>query len=200
MPTNGTAGVLRWRLIDERVVESLVVPLAVIVCYELGERPPQVPLTERDDAIQAFLFDGAYEPLRMRIAIGRHERCPNQPEASRSEEALDRGAPLPIAIADQHAIPAEDPINIVGQVAHRLDDERVITRDLDSRNTVCGLCWPPTRACTPVRSSICKLAGCYGRPRFSLMPIIARRGSMKIEGRPKFGLNRLSVARPSSAV
>ena len=56
VPANGTVGVLRWRVIDELVVESLVVPLTVIVCYELGKRPPQVPLTERDDAIQAFLF------------------------------------------------------------------------------------------------------------------------------------------------
>ena len=46
-------------------------------------------------------------------------RCPDQPDASRCEEALDGGAPLPIAIADQHAIPAEDRIDIIGQVAHR---------------------------------------------------------------------------------
>ena len=36
-------------------------------------------------------------------------------------------------------------------------------------------------------------------PRFSLTPSIARRGSRKTVGRPKFGLNRLSVARLSSA-
>jgi len=38
------------------------------------------------------------------------------------------------------------------------------------------------------------------RPRFSLTPIIARRGSMNALGRPKFGLDRLSVARPLTIV
>jgi hypothetical protein len=38
------------------------------------------------------------------------------------------------------------------------------------------------------------------RPRFNLTPNIARRGSLKAVGWPKFGLNRLSVASPSSAV
>jgi hypothetical protein len=32
---------------------------------------------------------------------------------------------VPLAV-DQHAIPAEDPIDIVGQVAHRSDDERFV--------------------------------------------------------------------------
>src|SRR4051812_28396874 len=38
------------------------------------------------------------------------------------------------------------------------------------------------------------------RPRFSLTPTIARRGSMKTVATLKFGLNRLSLASPSSAV
>ena len=83
-------------------------------------------LTERDHAIEAFFFDRAYEPLRMRIAIGRPKRCPNHPDAGRREEALDSSAPLPIAIADQHAIAAENAINRVGQLAHRLDHERLV--------------------------------------------------------------------------
>ena len=40
----------------------------------------------------------------------------------------------------------------------------------------------------------------YWRPRFNRTPTIARRGSTKTVGRPKFGLAKLSVARLSSAV
>jgi hypothetical protein len=35
----------------------LVVPLAVVVRDGLGDRSPKVSFTERDDAIEAFLFD-----------------------------------------------------------------------------------------------------------------------------------------------
>jgi len=62
----------------------------------------------------------------MRIAVGRQEQCPNHPDACCCEKALNGGAPLPIAVADQHAVPAENPIDIVGQVAHRLDNERLV--------------------------------------------------------------------------
>src|SRR5206468_7343204 len=41
---------------------------------------------------------------------------------------------------------------------------------------------------------------CHWLPRCSLTPNIARRGSVKTMGRPKFGLNRSSVASSSSAL
>ena len=54
------------------------------------------------------------------------ERCPNDSDACRREHALDGGAPFPIAIADQQGITAEHSINTVGEVAHRLDHERLV--------------------------------------------------------------------------
>jgi hypothetical protein len=48
---------LPWRAIDELVVQPLVVPLAVVVRFELGNHSPRVSFTERDDAIEAFLFN-----------------------------------------------------------------------------------------------------------------------------------------------
>jgi hypothetical protein len=98
----------------------------MIVRYEISERSPKMAFTEQDHAIEALLSDRAYEPLRMRIAVGRQERCPNHPNTCCCEEALHAGAPLLIAIANQKAIAAENPIDIVGQVAHRLDDERLV--------------------------------------------------------------------------
>jgi hypothetical protein len=98
----------------------------MVVDDELGEHPPEMAFTKRNDTIKAFLFDRAYKPLRVRIAGGRQRRCSNHPDASCCEKALDGGAPLPIAIADQYAIPTKNPIDIVGQVAHRLEHERLV--------------------------------------------------------------------------
>jgi hypothetical protein len=51
-----------------------MVALAVIVDYELRERMPQVQLAERDETVQALLFDRANKPFRMRVAIWRAKR------------------------------------------------------------------------------------------------------------------------------
>ncbi len=45
---------------DEFIVETLVVPLSVIVHYVFGYRCPQVSLTERYDAVETLSADGLY--------------------------------------------------------------------------------------------------------------------------------------------
>ena len=62
----------------------------------------------------------------MRITVRGQQRCPNHSDTCGREKALHGGAPLPIMIADQQAVPAERPIDIVSQVAHRLNDERLV--------------------------------------------------------------------------
>ncbi len=125
-PMNRTADALLERTIDQLVVDPLVIPFAMVVCDEIGERPPKMPFTERDHAIQALLSDRAHKSLCMGIAVRRQDRRPNNPDACRREEALDGGAPLSIAIADQHTVRAEHAVDIIGQVTHRLDDERFV--------------------------------------------------------------------------
>jgi hypothetical protein len=56
---------------NEPVLDALVIPLAVVVGPELGQRPSQAGLTDEHQAVQAFLFDRAHEPLGVRIAIRR---------------------------------------------------------------------------------------------------------------------------------
>src|SRR5262245_48880519 len=51
-----------------------------------------------------------------------------------------------------------------------------------------------------IKSLSALLADRYSRPNCSLTPTMARRGSVKTVGRPKFGLYKLSAARPSSAL
>jgi hypothetical protein len=89
--------------VDQFVAEPVMVAFAMIVDEGLGERTAEVPLTKRNKAVQAFLFDGANKPLRVRIAVRRAERCPDYSHTGRLKQVSNRGTPLPIAIADQEA-------------------------------------------------------------------------------------------------
>ena len=80
---NGTTGTLRLRRIDQFVAKSLVVAFAMVMRHEIGERPPKMAFSERDDAIEAFFFDRADEAFRVCIAVRRTGRCPNHADARR---------------------------------------------------------------------------------------------------------------------
>src|SRR5207237_9588193 len=60
--------------IDEIVPEALVIAFAMIVEDVLGKRVTQVPLTERNETVQALFLDRANKPLRIRVAIWRANR------------------------------------------------------------------------------------------------------------------------------
>jgi hypothetical protein len=72
-PANGDAGIRRHS-VDQFVAEPLMIAFAVVVDHDLRERMPQVPLTDRDETIQALFFDRPDESLRMRVAIRRAKR------------------------------------------------------------------------------------------------------------------------------
>jgi hypothetical protein len=78
-----------------------MVPFTVVVGLELGKRTVEVPLSERNEALKAFLFDGTDEPLRVCAAVRRPERYPYDPHTSRFEDASNGGTPLAITVADQ---------------------------------------------------------------------------------------------------
>jgi hypothetical protein len=54
---HGAGRVTRRRAREEAIVETLMIPLAVVVLDKLPDRPPEVPLSDRHDPIQTFLFD-----------------------------------------------------------------------------------------------------------------------------------------------
>ena len=56
-PPNGAGVMLVADTVNQVVAETLMIALAMIVRDELGERTTEVPLTEKNDAVQAFLFD-----------------------------------------------------------------------------------------------------------------------------------------------
>jgi len=56
-PPNSAGVKCVWVAVDQFIAEALMVALAMIVDYELGERATEMALTERNHAVQAFLFD-----------------------------------------------------------------------------------------------------------------------------------------------
>ena len=64
----------RWRSLQELVVESLVVSLAMVVVDVLAHAETQVPFAEGDDATETLLFNRADEPLGIRVEIGTLRR------------------------------------------------------------------------------------------------------------------------------
>jgi hypothetical protein len=56
-PPNGADVMPVSNTVNQVVAETLMIALAMIVRDELGERSTEVPLTERNDAVQAFVFD-----------------------------------------------------------------------------------------------------------------------------------------------
>jgi hypothetical protein len=73
----------------------------MVVGDELSSGPTKVPLAQRDDTMEAFLFHRADKPFRMRVAVRRARRRLEYTNASRREPLLHRFAPLRIAIADE---------------------------------------------------------------------------------------------------
>ena len=60
----------RWRSLQELVVESLVVSLAMVVVDVLAHEETHVPFAEGDDATETLLFHRADEPLGIRVEMG----------------------------------------------------------------------------------------------------------------------------------
>jgi hypothetical protein len=56
-PPNSTGVTCVWVAVDQFIAEALMVALSMIVGHELGERATEMPFTERNDTVQAFLLD-----------------------------------------------------------------------------------------------------------------------------------------------
>jgi hypothetical protein len=52
-------------IVDQPIVDSLVIPLDVVVLHVLSHGVPQMSLSERNDPRQTFGLDGAHESFRM---------------------------------------------------------------------------------------------------------------------------------------
>ena len=103
---------------QELVVESLVVSLAMVVFYVLVDETTQMPLAERDHACETLLFDRPDEPLGIGVEIGILRRQPNRLNTG----ALQYNA-RPQWLADAHAALDAAVATACGWSAETSDDE-----------------------------------------------------------------------------
>ena len=66
-PTTNPAPGRPGPVIDERVVQPLMIPLAMIVSHELCDGSSKVALADRYDPIETFLFNGSHKAFGVRI-------------------------------------------------------------------------------------------------------------------------------------
>ena len=85
-PTDPT---LTWNghdALDQRIAQPLMIAFVMIVRDVLGHGLPKVPLAERKEAIQTFMFDRPNEALSMRIRIRRPPRGLHNADATRAQQ------------------------------------------------------------------------------------------------------------------
>jgi hypothetical protein len=61
--------------LDQPIPQPLMIPLALIVLDEFRHDSSEMALAERQHPVEAFLFNGPHEPLRVRIRIRGLPRC-----------------------------------------------------------------------------------------------------------------------------
>ena len=113
---------------QELVVESLVVSLAMVVFYVLVDETTQMPLAERDHACETLLFDRPDEPLGIGVEIGTLRRQPNRLNTGALQDLAKDPRIEGIAVVNQMARPAQTAIDRVGQIAGLLLHPRAARR------------------------------------------------------------------------
>ena len=93
-----------WRSRNQLVVETLVIPFAMVVRDKFRDRAPEMTLPHRNHPVEAFLFDRSDEPLRVRIRV--RSACWRQDHADASLAKLlsHHAAPFSIPVADERAV------------------------------------------------------------------------------------------------
>jgi hypothetical protein len=87
-----------------------MIPLTMIVINEFLEGASKVALAERHDPIEALVLNRPYEPFSMGVRIGRLKRRLRHLHSGLAQELWHVPAPLPITIADQHVVIAQQPV------------------------------------------------------------------------------------------
>ena len=87
---------------DQSVTEPLMVPLPVVMRYELVDRADQVPFSEQDQFVQTLLADRPYEPFRVSVGVRSLDRSQDDTHSRLIEEPSKFLRPLAVSVADQH--------------------------------------------------------------------------------------------------
>ena len=92
---------------DQRIVQPLMTPLAVVMLDILMQSTSEMAFTHRNHPVEAFFFDRAHEALCVRIRVRRPHGRQHDVNPGVAQESLYVRAPFPIVVTDQHAVLAQ---------------------------------------------------------------------------------------------
>src|SRR5687768_3902683 len=123
-PMDRTLAPPRRTPIDQSIIETLVIPLPMVVFDKFGERASEMGLAQGHYPIEALVLDRPHEPLGIRVRIGR-KRSPHNVHARIAQQLSHVLASLGITITNQHAMGAQQAIRL-GEHATHLSHEQAI--------------------------------------------------------------------------
>jgi hypothetical protein len=83
------------------LVERAVWPMRVVVDDVLAQDRLELPAGDDQDAVETFPPGAADPALRVRLRPWSRDRCPGDPESLRTEDLVEGGRELAVAVADQ---------------------------------------------------------------------------------------------------
>ena len=105
---------------DQLVVETLMIPLGMIVSEVLVNRIRQRLFAQHHHMIQGFLFDRAHEPLAMGIQIRTLGRQDNGVHPAVLEEGIKRLRELRVSVVHQVALAPKEPFKAIRELPRAL--------------------------------------------------------------------------------
>src|SRR5262249_6384540 len=97
------AAVRSWWTLNQGVLETLMIPLAVVMRNELRHCSSEVPFAQQNHAVETFLLDRPHKPLRVRIRIRGLIRLSPDSIPRLAQPLAHRRAPLRVPITHQYA-------------------------------------------------------------------------------------------------
>ena len=114
-----------WRSRNQLVVETLVIPFAMVVRDKFRDRAPEMTLPYWNHPVETFLFDRSDEPLSVRIRVRSARRRQNHADASVAKLLSHCTAPFSIPIADERAMADQYAVISRGDEPHHLAHEEL---------------------------------------------------------------------------
>jgi hypothetical protein len=110
--------------LDQLSAEALVLPFRLVVDHILRHRPTEVSFTERDDPVQALLAYRTNPTLGERIQVGAPRGESKNCYAVVLEHSSEGCREERVSIEDHASGAAEEPVELVGDVARDLEHPR----------------------------------------------------------------------------
>src|SRR5512134_1653013 len=98
MPVH-SAGTALWCALNEGVLQTLMIPLAMVMHDKLRHRSSEVTFPDRNDPVETLLLHRPHEPLRVCIRVRSLIGCPHHANPRLPEPFPHGHAPLRVPIA-----------------------------------------------------------------------------------------------------